>query len=46
MEYEKTDQGGKIIKWHVDDDSGVPRKVRIYHRIKKYITAYITLRAD
>ena len=31
MEYEKTDQGGKTIKWHVDEENGVPRKVHIVH---------------
>ena len=27
MEYEKSDQGGKMITWHVDEDTSVPKKV-------------------
>jgi hypothetical protein len=35
MEYEKTDHGGKIIKWHVDEHSGVAKKVHIANKMEK-----------
>ena len=27
MEYEESDQGGKMVTWHVDENTGVPKKV-------------------
>ena len=30
MEYEKISEGGKVLKWHVDEHTKVPEEVNTY----------------